>query len=171
MRILHLLKNLLLILLLAVAGSGAVSAKVASGPQNLGLGLHQAASWLEAAPRLGWDGFSYDAAPGSSVVTKGAERAATGFKGSKGFELKNAPYQKVRNEATTINGRDFSGHALDQMQNRGIMPSVVENTIKTGQTFSTRAGTTGFYDSVNNVRVITNSETGRIVTVIRGAPN
>lgn len=103
-------------------------------------------------------------------ATKGGERAATGFKGSKGFELKNAPYQKVRNEATTINGREFSGHALDQMQNRGIMPSVVENTLKTGTSFKTRAGTTGFYDAVNKVRVITNSETGTVVTVIRGAP-
>lgn len=102
---------------------------------------------------------------------KGGERAATGFKGSKGFELKNAPYQKVRNEATSINGREFSGHALDQMQNRGIMPSGVDNAIKTGETFSTRAGTTGFYDAANKIRVITNSETGRVVTVIRGAPN
>ncbi len=107
----------------------------------------------------------------AGAVAKGGGHAATGFKGSKGFEFKNAPYQKVRNEPTTINGHEFSGHALDQMQNRGIMPSVVENTIRSGQTFSTRAGTTGFYDSVNNVRVITNSETGRIVTVIRGAPN
>ncbi|MCB1740732.1 MAG: RHS repeat-associated core domain-containing protein, partial [Gammaproteobacteria bacterium] len=62
----------------------------------------------------------------TSEASAGAKGAATGFKGSKGFELKNAPYQTVRNEATTINGRDFSGHALDQMQNRGIMPSVVE---------------------------------------------
>uniref|UniRef100_UPI001300881E DUF4258 domain-containing protein n=1 Tax=Fastidiosibacter lacustris TaxID=2056695 RepID=UPI001300881E len=106
-----------------------------------------------------------------TTVANGAEHAATGFKGNKGFELKNSPYQKVRNKATTINGRDFSGHALDQMQNRGIMPSVVENTIKTGQTLPTKAGTTSFYDLVNNVRVITNSETGRIVTVIRGVPN
>ena len=111
-----------------------------------------------------------DCGDAAEEATKGAERAATGFKGNKGFELKNAPYQKVRNQPTSINGREYSGHALDQMQNRGIMPSVVDNTIKTGQTFSTRAGTKGFYDSVNNVRVITNSQTGNVVTVIRGAP-
>jgi RHS repeat-associated protein len=34
------------------------------------------------------------------------------------------------NLPTTINGRDYSGHALDRMQGRGIMPSVVEDVIK-----------------------------------------
>lgn len=67
---------------------------------------------------------------------------------------------------TTINNRNYSGHALDQMQNRGITPSVVENTIKTGTKYTTRPGTTGYYDSVNNLRVITNSETGKVVTTI-----
>lgn len=99
-----------------------------------------------------------------------AEREATGFLGRSGNELKNAPYQALRNEATQINGRDYSGHALDQMQNRGLMPSVVENALRTGTQFPTRAGTTGVYDAVNNLRVIVNSETGRVITVIRGAP-
>ena len=94
----------------------------------------------------------------------------TGFLGRKGHQLKNLPGQAVRNKPTTINGRNFSGHALDQMQNRGVMPSVVENTIKNGTSFPTRAGTTGLYDATNNVRVILNSETGNVVTVIRGAP-
>lgn len=106
----------------------------------------------------GWDDFG---------VTKGA---GTGFRGSKGFELSNAPYQAVRNSPTTIGGRQYSGHALDQMQNRGLMPSVVENTIRTGTTFPTRAGTTGYFDAANNVRVITDTATGRVVTVIPGAP-
>ena len=100
-----------------------------------------------------------------AIVARGAvaaEREATGFLGRAGNELKNAPYQNVRNEATKINGRDFSGHALDQMQNRGVMPSVVENALSTGAQFPTRAGTTGFYDTVNNIRVIVNSETSRM---------
>jgi RHS repeat-associated protein len=98
------------------------------------------------------------------------QNEATGFLGRAGNELKNASYQKVRNEPAQINSRDFSGHALDQMQNRGVMPSVVENTVNTGQQFPTRTGTTGYYDSINNTRVIVNSDTGRVVTVIRGAP-
>jgi len=56
------------------------------------------------------------------------------------------------------------------MQNRGIMPSVVQNAIQTGSKFATKAGTTGYYDAVNNVRVTVNSQTGRAVTIIRGAP-
>ncbi len=97
-------------------------------------------------------------------------RNITGVLGRSGEPLINAAIQPLRNEATTISGRQFTGHALDQMQNRGFMPSVVENTISQGTTFSTRAGTTGFYDAVNNVRVITDSASGRIVTVIPGAP-
>jgi hypothetical protein len=84
--------------------------------------------------------------------------------------LQNAPYQPTRNAPATIGGRSYSGHALDQMQNRGIPPSVVDNTIRNGVQFPTRAGTTGYYDSVNGVRVITNSSTGTVVTVIPGGP-
>jgi filamentous hemagglutinin len=76
----------------------------------------------------------------------------------------------VRNEASWINGRYYTGHALDQMQNRGVVPSVVENALSTGAQFPTRAGTTGFYDAVNKIRVIVNSKTRGVVTVIRGAP-
>lgn len=108
------------------------------------------------------------AAEGAEVAAGAAEREATGFLGKSGYELQNL--QAVRNTATTIEGRTFSGHALDQMQNRGIMPSVVQNTIEHGTTFGTRAGTTGFFDAVNNIRVILNSESGTVVTVIRGAP-
>lgn len=75
-----------------------------------------------------------------------------------------------QNIRTTISGREFSGHALDQMQGRGFMPSVVENTVQRGTTFPTGSGTTGYFDSVNRVRVITDTASGRVVTVIPGAP-
>lgn len=65
---------------------------------------------------------------------------------------------------------DYSAHAIDQMQGRGIPPSVVQNTIQNGAIYPTGAGTTGYYDSVNNVRVITSASTGRVVTVIPGSP-
>jgi len=94
----------------------------------------------------------------------------TGVLGRSGEPLVNTAVQPLRNQATTIRGRQFTGHALDQMQNRGSMPLVVENTIRQGTTFPTRAGTTGFYDAVNNVRVITDRASGRVVTVIPGAP-
>jgi hypothetical protein len=56
------------------------------------------------------------------------------------------------------------------MQGRGVPPSAVQNTINTGTVYSTGSGTTGYYDPINNLRVITNSENGRVVTVIPGAP-
>ena len=111
----------------------------------------------------------------TAAETAGPE--ATGFLGSKNFELGNAVQagdqvmvQGTRNVPTVINDVNYSGHALDQMQNRGIMPSVVENTMNVGTQFPTRAGTVGYFDSVNNVRVIVNSQNGTVVTVIRGAP-
>ncbi|NTX71009.1 DUF4258 domain-containing protein [Lelliottia amnigena] len=74
------------------------------------------------------------------------------------------------NSATVIGERAYSAHAIDRMQGRGVPPSAVENTIKTGTTYSTNSGTTGYYDATNNLRVIVNSENGNVVTVIPGAP-
>ncbi|NDC83636.1 DUF4258 domain-containing protein [bacterium] len=91
------------------------------------------------------------------------------FKGSQGFELKNPPYQPVRNDSTVINGREYSRHALDQMQNRGLVPSVVENTIQNGSSKpGNKAGATAHYDEVNNTTVITNAETGKVITTRTG---
>lgn len=79
--------------------------------------------------------------------------------------------QAVRNESQVINGRSFSGHALDQMQNRGIMPSSVESAIQNGIQFpGNRPDTVEYLDLENKLRVIVNSKTGNVVTVIRGAP-
>jgi hypothetical protein len=92
-----------------------------------------------------------------------------GFSGRQGFELQNSPLQPIRNSPTTIGNRQFSGHALDQMQNRGIPPSVVENTIQNGAPFpGNRPGTQGFYDPVNNTSIIINSNNGTVVTVRYG---
>ncbi|WP_433705970.1 DUF4258 domain-containing protein [Paraburkholderia sacchari] len=74
------------------------------------------------------------------------------------------------NAPATIGGVDYSAHAIDQMQGRGVPPSVVKNTIENGVNYPTRPGTTGYYDPVSNVRVVTNSKTGLVVTVIPGAP-
>lgn len=79
----------------------------------------------------------------------------------------NPAYQPVRNESANINGRDYSGHAIDRMQDRGIMPSVVQNTIDTGVATPSRKGTAVYYDSVNNVSVVVNAQ-GKVVTVKYG---
>ncbi len=62
------------------------------------------------------------------------------------------------NPGTTIGGRNFDGHAIDQMQGRGVVPSAVENTIHTGtRSLDPRPGRFRYYDSVNNLTVVTES--------------
>jgi len=90
-----------------------------------------------------------------------------GFLGHKGFELKNASFQYVRNKPVNIQGRAYSGHALDQMQNRGFNPSVIEETIQNGASIPNKVvGRMQFYDPENNISVIT--EEGKVVTVMYG---
>jgi RHS repeat-associated protein len=77
----------------------------------------------------------------------------------------NPPYQRVQNAPGSVNGVNYSGHAFDQMRNRGLVPSVVENALRTGtRTLGNTPGTTVFTDATNSVRVITNAE-GRVITV------
>ena len=59
------------------------------------------------------------------------------------------------NQKTTINGRVYVGHALGQMQVRGLVLSVIENTIKYAERFPAAKGRIGFNDPINNVTVIT----------------
>lgn len=80
---------------------------------------------------------------------------------------KNPSYQPVRNQPATISNREYSGHALDRMQDRGITPSVIENVIKNGKSTPSRNGTTVHFDPKNKVSVVTNSS-GRVVTVKYG---
>ena len=79
--------------------------------------------------------------------------------------------QPGANTPATINGIDYTGHALDSMQSRGIPPSAVENTIQQGVP---APGNTPFatthYDPVNNLTVVTDTGSGRVITVHSGKP-
>ncbi|WP_249525476.1 DUF4258 domain-containing protein, partial [Fusobacterium nucleatum] len=90
--------------------------------------------------------------------------------GNKKFPLnqpKNLYYQTVRNETQIIDGMEFSGHALDRMQDRGIPISVVKEAIQYGEKIND--GTRfKFYDSKNNISVVVEKNNGRIVTVEYG---
>jgi hypothetical protein len=68
------------------------------------------------------------------------------------------------NAETIISGRVFSGHALNEMQSSGLMPSVIEDVIVNG---SRAAGneTGTFVHQLNGVRVITN-QSGKVVTAM-----
>jgi hypothetical protein len=70
------------------------------------------------------------------------------------------------NSPETIDDREYSGHALDRMQGRGIPPSAVEESITNGQQGEGNTpGTTTHTDSTNGVKTVTN-DTGKVVTVI-----
>ncbi|WP_435393417.1 RHS repeat-associated core domain-containing protein, partial [Henriciella pelagia] len=71
------------------------------------------------------------------------------------------------NAPGSVGGRDYSGHAFDQMQGRGIPPSAVENAIGTGARSAGRTpGTSVFRDGTNGVSVVVDDASGRVVTVI-----
>ena len=78
------------------------------------------------------------------------------------------PDFKISNQATKIENRNYSGHSLDEMRAQGIMPTVVESTIKNGLTFQGKGiGKFIKYDPINNISVVVNSE-GSVVTVSFG---
>jgi hypothetical protein len=86
--------------------------------------------------------------------------------GSRGYQIQIPPPANV---ATTVGGRQYSGHALDRMQEQGMVPTVVENAIQSGQkTTGKIPGTTAYYDSVNDLTVITDTASGRVVTAKYG---
>ena len=112
-----------------------------------------------------------DVAEASRLINKASDEvSATLPMGSKRNPMNqpsNPSYQPVRNQPGTIRNREYSGHALDRMQDRGITPSVVENTIKNGKSTPSRGGTTEHFDPESKVSVVTN-ESGRVVTVKYG---
>ncbi|MDM1545850.1 VENN motif pre-toxin domain-containing protein [Ignatzschineria indica] len=70
------------------------------------------------------------------------------------------------NKPTTINDRQFSGHALDRMQRQGITPSTVESAINSQNAVVGKIpGTTAYHDKVNNITVITDTKSGRVGSV------
>ena len=68
----------------------------------------------------------------------------------------------VKNSPTTVDGTKFTGHSLDRMQERGITPSVVKDTIKTGIATSGRGGAKIYTN--DQLRVVVNPN-GSIKTV------
>ena len=67
-----------------------------------------------------------------------------------------------QNAPATISGRKYTGHALDQMQSRGITPSVVEDTLARGVQTPGRDGAIRF--TTDQARIIVNPD-GSIKTV------
>ena len=94
---------------------------------------------------------------------------ASSFNGSSRFQMQSPAGVPPRNDPATIDGVPYSGHALDEMQNRGLFPSVTGQVIRDGlQGSGNRSDTSVFYDPTNNVSVIRNDITGNVITVISG---
>jgi len=102
-------------------------------------------------------------AEGSAVA---AETAASTPIGSLSQPLNVVTSGKnvASNLPATIEGVEYSGHALDKMQRSGIMPTVVKDVIQNGtRAAGNRAGTTT--STLNGVKAVTNSN-GRVITVM-----
>ncbi len=82
--------------------------------------------------------------------------------GQRGNPLDVAP---GTNQPTSIGDRDYSGHALDRMQGRGVPSSAVEDAIQNGQSSPGNTSGTTVHTGSNGVTVVT-GEGGRVVTVI-----
>lgn len=79
--------------------------------------------------------------------------------------------QPGTSKPATIGEIPFSGHAIERMQGRGIPPSAAMDAILNGQASPGNAtGTTAHYSPTNNLTVITDDATGKVVTVRKGRP-
>ena len=104
--------------------------------------------------------------PGAGPGGGGGDYHPSTPTGSRGNELGVPP---GTNSPETIDGRYYTGHALDRMQGRGYTPTVVENVIGSGvPSPGNTPGTTQYYDVTNNISAIVN-DAGGVVTV-RGGP-
>ena len=71
-----------------------------------------------------------------------------------------------RHAPGVVNGRNFSGHAFDRMQERGFTPTIVENAIRTGSRSSGHMpGISKYTDLVNGLKLIVDDATGNVVTI------
>ena len=92
------------------------------------------------------------------------DKSATTPVGKSGYEINVIP---GTNLPAQIGGRTYIGHALDQMQARGIPPSAVEGAIQTGRSIAGNKPGRTLYTGANGVRVVTESD-GSVVTVFPG---
>ena len=72
---------------------------------------------------------------------------------------------------TMIYGREYSGHTLQRMTERGLTPLTIENVIKSGQVISdVIPGRLDCYDKINNVTAVICGKTGNVITIFFGKP-
>jgi RHS repeat-associated protein len=121
---------------------------------------------IGAALGAAWKGLtnllSTEATVATETATVAAETSATTPVGRLGSPMEVTPRT---NTPATIQGVDYSGHALDQMQGRGLTPTIVNDVIQNGaRTIGKQPGT--FDHVLNGVKAVTNSTTGKVITAL-----
>eukprot|EP01133_Synstelium_polycarpum_P025348 gene25348-30425_t len=79
------------------------------------------------------------AAPSDPTIPVGDRPASTPVGGRGDREINVKP---GTNRPGIVNGREYTGHAFDRMQERGILPSLVEQAIREGLATPSRGNTT-----------------------------
>jgi uncharacterized protein RhaS with RHS repeats len=105
----------------------------------------------------------------NQALSSAGESSGDGISASTPIGSSGSPMDVERwNSAGSVNGINYSGHAFDEMQSDGVMPSVVENAIQNGTEVAGKVpGTTAYWDFANKITVIVNAD-GGVVTVSRG---
>ena len=104
-----------------------------------------------------------------AAATREGRNAAVSIVGRRRSPMKIPRDSKAgvyANKPDVINGRHYSGHALDEMQSEGLVPSVVEDAISRGTRSVGKSGRVGYYSPHNNITVLTHND--RVVTVTSG---
>ncbi len=83
--------------------------------------------------------------------------------GRRGDPMKTVPRP---NEPGMIGSREVSGHGFDQMQSRGVTPTIVEEAIAIGDKIPAKHDRTMYVDRKNGIAVVVENRTGTVVTVI-----
>jgi RHS repeat-associated protein len=156
--------------------SGAIGGIAGYGGAKLSTYLTSTVTGIDAASGIGLSkGLSSSVTAGESAAITEAEATSNTvdnvspktFVGRSGNPMENF-YPKVsQNTPTVINGVKFTGHALDQMRNRGVLsPSVVIDAINnpTRVIAGNTPGTTVY--ARDNLMVVTNA-VGDVITVIK----
>ncbi len=141
-------------------------------------GFVPVAGTVAAGARLGKKAYNaLDAADEAEAIARAAKEIniiadsgeAASVVGNKRLQLNqgsNGLESATRNSETIINNRLYSDHAIDRMQDRGIMPSVVEEAISHGKSRpdSKHSDRAQYYDKKNGIQVIVSLE-GKVITV------
>jgi hypothetical protein len=98
-----------------------------------------------------------------SIVQIASMASGRGPVGRRGGEINST----ARYDPATIAGRDYTGHAIRRMHERGIPPSVIENTIRSKNYAGpgSAQNSAAYRDPVNGITVSVDATTGRVITV------